>query len=47
MCRKPLVVTCSKDRTVRVWNYRTKGMELGKKFREELFRYGELIQQTS
>ena len=36
--RKPLVVTCSKDRTIRVWNYLTKGMELAKKFREELFR---------
>ena len=38
-CRKPLIVTCSKDQTIRVWNYLTKGMELAKKFREELFRY--------
>ena len=36
--RKPLIVTCSKDHTIRVWNYLTKGMELAKKFREELFR---------
>ena len=28
--RKPLVVTCSKDHTIRVWNYRTFGMELAK-----------------
>ena len=36
--RKPLIVTCSKDHTIRVWNYLTKGIELAKKFREDLFR---------
>lgn len=39
--RKPLIVTCSKDCTIRVWNYKTKGMELAKKFREELFRWNK------
>ena len=28
--RKPLIVTCSRDHTIRVWNYRTFGMELAK-----------------
>ena len=34
--RKPLIVTASLDRTVRVWNYRTFGLELAKKFQEEI-----------
>jgi hypothetical protein len=33
MCRKPLIVTCSKDKTIRVWNYKRFNMELAKKFR--------------
>ena len=28
--RKPLLVTCSRDHTIRVWNYRTQGIELAK-----------------
>lgn len=26
--RKQLVVTCSKDKSVKIWNYRTKNLEL-------------------
>ncbi|TPX47853.1 hypothetical protein SeLEV6574_g02417 [Synchytrium endobioticum] len=33
--RKPLVVTCSPDKTVRVWNYLEPGSELVKAFPEE------------
>ncbi|XP_062849861.1 cilia- and flagella-associated protein 57 [Trichomycterus rosablanca] len=33
--RKPLVVTCSLDRSVRVWNYETSSLELYKDFQEE------------
>eukprot|EP00638_Chattonella_subsalsa_P013775 CAMPEP_0117801652 /NCGR_PEP_ID=MMETSP0948-20121206/15215_1 /TAXON_ID=44440 /ORGANISM="Chattonella subsalsa, Strain CCMP2191" /LENGTH=1212 /DNA_ID=CAMNT_0005634207 /DNA_START=27 /DNA_END=3665 /DNA_ORIENTATION=- len=33
--RKPLVVTCSLDRTVRVWNYATNRAECQKTFQEE------------
>ncbi|GMI47566.1 hypothetical protein TrCOL_g2169 [Triparma columacea] len=32
---KPLVVTCGLDRTVRVWNYLEKSLELMKEFQEE------------
>ena len=34
--RKPLIVTGSDDHTIRIWNYRSHGMELAKKFREEI-----------
>ncbi|CAG5984446.1 unnamed protein product [Menidia menidia] len=33
--RKPIVATCSLDRTVRIWNYETKELELYKEFQEE------------
>ena len=32
---KPLVVTCGRDRTVRVWNYQERAVELMKEFPEE------------
>jgi WD40 repeat protein len=32
--RKPLVVTCGADRSVRVWNYLTMELELSKEFEE-------------
>jgi len=35
--RKPLVVTCGVDKTVRVWNYLEKTCELAKTFTEEAF----------
>ena len=35
--RKPLVATSSVDRTVRVWNYMTNGIEFWKDFSEEVF----------
>ena len=35
--RKPLVVTCSTDRSVRVWNYQEKNAELVKSFSEEAY----------
>jgi len=35
--RKPLVVTCSSDRSVRVWNFTDKSTELVKVFQEEAF----------
>ncbi len=35
--RKPLVVTCSLDRTVRVWNYLDRTIDLNKTFQEEAF----------
>lgn len=34
--RKPLVVTGAADMTIRVWNYRSPGLELAKRFREEI-----------
>ena len=34
--RKPLIVTGSDDHTIRVWNYRSFGMELAKMFQEEI-----------
>ena len=34
--RKPLVVTGSEDHTIRVWNFRSFGLELAKQFREEI-----------
>ncbi|XP_072918863.1 cilia- and flagella-associated protein 57 [Hemitrygon akajei] len=35
--RKPLVVTSSIDRSVRLWNYETNGLELYKEFQEEAY----------
>ena len=35
--RKPLIVTCSTDRSVRVWNYLESSSELVKYFAEEAF----------
>ncbi|EDV23338.1 uncharacterized protein TRIADDRAFT_27693 [Trichoplax adhaerens] len=35
--RKPLVATCSMDRSVRIWNYETGSLELYKEFQEEAF----------
>ena len=32
--RKPLVVTCGADRSIRVWNYLTMELELSKEFEE-------------
>ena len=34
--RKPLIVTGSEDHTIRVWNYRSFGLELAKMFQEEI-----------
>ena len=33
--RKPLIVTCGVDRTVRVWNYQTTRAEMSKKFTDD------------
>ncbi|XP_024126534.1 cilia- and flagella-associated protein 57 isoform X2 [Oryzias melastigma] len=33
--RKPLVATCSLDRSVHIWNYETKELDLSKQFQEE------------
>jgi len=35
--RKPLVATCSLDRTVRIWNYENNSLDLVKEFQEEAF----------
>ncbi|XP_071508423.1 cilia- and flagella-associated protein 57-like [Diadema antillarum] len=35
--RKPLIATCSIDRSVRVWNYETCSLELYKEFQEEAY----------
>lgn len=32
---KPLIVTCSKDKTVKIWNYELNTLENSKKFDEE------------
>ncbi len=38
MCvRKPLLVTCGVDRTVRVWNYIEKTLEICQSFPEEAY----------
>lgn len=39
--RKPLIVTCSKDHTIRIWNYRTFGIELAKVCISVFFLYRE------
>lgn len=35
--RKPLIATCSMDRSVRIWNYETSSLELYKEFQEEAY----------
>nr|CAB3267722.1 WD repeat-containing protein 65 [Phallusia mammillata] len=35
--RKPLIATCSLDRSVRIWNYETNTLELYKVFQEEAY----------
>ncbi|XP_071953862.1 cilia- and flagella-associated protein 57-like isoform X1 [Antedon mediterranea] len=35
--RKPLIATCSVDRSVRIWNYETNSIELHKEFQEEAY----------
>ncbi|NXV71523.1 CFA57 protein, partial [Atlantisia rogersi] len=34
---KPILVTCSLDKSVRIWNYKTNTLELCKEFREEAY----------
>ena len=34
--RKPIVVTCGADKTIRVWNYLTLDIELSKEFEENV-----------
>lgn len=36
--RKPLIATCSIDKTIRLWNYLDKSVELVKVFPEEAYR---------
>jgi WD40 repeat protein len=33
--RKQLIVTCSKDKTIRIWNYNTKNLEISQVVNEE------------
>uniref|UniRef100_A0A183SVB8 WD_REPEATS_REGION domain-containing protein n=1 Tax=Schistocephalus solidus TaxID=70667 RepID=A0A183SVB8_SCHSO len=35
--RKPLIATCAADRTVRIWNFETKHLDLYKEFAEEAY----------
>ncbi|XP_072308119.1 cilia- and flagella-associated protein 57 [Eucyclogobius newberryi] len=35
--RKPIVATCSLDRSVRIWDYETKSLKLYKEFQEEAY----------
>ncbi|XP_060062057.1 cilia- and flagella-associated protein 57 isoform X2 [Erinaceus europaeus] len=35
--RKPLIATCSLDRSVRIWNYETNTLELFKEYQEEAY----------
>ncbi|KAG9354407.1 hypothetical protein JZ751_001116, partial [Albula glossodonta] len=35
--RKPIVATCSVDRSVRIWNFETNSLELYKEFQEQAF----------
>ncbi|XP_037599098.1 cilia- and flagella-associated protein 57 isoform X4 [Cebus imitator] len=35
--RKPLIATCSLDRSVRIWNYETNTLELYKEYQEEAY----------
>jgi len=35
--RKPLIITCSTDRSVRVWNYQDMTLEYSKTFLEEAY----------
>lgn len=41
--RKPLVATCSADRSVRVWNYIDRSIDLQKQFPEEVTKATHLI----
>ena len=34
--RKPLVVTCAADRSVRIWNYMDKTCEVAKTFQDDV-----------
>lgn len=36
--RKPMIATCSHDRTIRLWNYIEKILELEKAFTEDAYR---------
>eukprot|EP00357_Protocruzia_adherens_P031581 CAMPEP_0115039386 /NCGR_PEP_ID=MMETSP0216-20121206/43998_1 /TAXON_ID=223996 /ORGANISM="Protocruzia adherens, Strain Boccale" /LENGTH=1374 /DNA_ID=CAMNT_0002420017 /DNA_START=19 /DNA_END=4143 /DNA_ORIENTATION=- len=38
--RKPLLVTCSTDKTVRIWNYLDKTLEISQNFSEEAYCVG-------
>ena len=35
--RKPLIITCCKDNTLRIWNYKTNELELFKVFLEDMY----------
>ncbi|KAM6217017.1 cilia- and flagella-associated protein 57 [Rhynchocyon petersi] len=35
--RKPLIATCSLDRSIRIWNYETNALELYKEYQEEAY----------
>lgn len=35
--RKPLIATCGKDKTIKVWNYEEKTLELSWLFNEEAY----------
>ena len=38
MClRKPLVATCSMDKSIRIWNYESNTLEIQKDFQEEAY----------
>lgn len=35
--RKPLIATCGKDKTIKIWNYEEKTLELSWLFNEEAY----------